>query len=409
MDRIMQGRTGGLNRRRLGALAVGAVALLLSACAQPPARDTGPVGRAPAPATPAPATVDLSAPVTVALLVPLSASDPAAAAEARGLVEGARLALASASGLRLDVRDTAGRPETAAAAARAAIAEGAALILGPLYAANARAVAEPAAAAGVNVIAFSNTPSAAGGPVWLAGLLPGSEAERILTHAAAQGVRTVSLYRPDTPEGAVAAEAAAAAARRLGLRLHPDTAYPRSFEGIQDSAQAHAEAHRAAGAQALLLTDRDQGLQAAASFMAYHRVSVREGLLLGLSSWDGPATLTESALLGGRFAAPDPDRLALFAERYQAATGAAPTALAWIGHDAAAAAAQLLAAARRRDDRRPFDAAAITDRAGFQGAAGPFRFTADGLNVRSLAVVEVTRDGFVTREPVGALPVGPGA
>lgn len=416
MALIMERRGIARNARRVRRAGLAALlAVMAAGCAQD--RGAGPIAQRPADAAPAPAAtgaaarVDLTAPVRVALLAPLSARDPAAAAEARGIADGARLAARERPGLiALDVRDTAGtRSGAAAAAAGVAAQGGAALILGPLYGDNAGPAADAARGRGVNVISFSNTPSAAGGGVWVSGLLARSEADRILGHAAGQGLAAIGMFRPDSAAGEVALEAAMDAARGLGVRIGPVVAYPRSFEGIQDAAPGYADAHRATGAQAVLLPDQGQGLQTAASFLNYHGISRRETQFLGLASWQSPATLAENALRGGRFAAPDPERMASFAVRYEAEHGRAPTALAWLGYDAAVAAAEMVRRARARGDATPFEAADITDPGGFEGATGPFRFTRDGLNRRALAVVEVGADGFRTVEPAPVALGGPGA
>ncbi|MFO7854419.1 MAG: penicillin-binding protein activator [Paracoccaceae bacterium] len=395
-----------------------AVAALLAAAGCASSSGSGDGASAEAPAAPPaaearPAEMDPSAPAPVAVLVPLGAADSAAAAAARDVADGARLA-AEAAGARLvalEVRDTGGTSAGAERAARAALESGSGLILGPLFGANAEAVAAPAAARGVNLLTFSNTPSVAGGEagnVWLAGVLAEDEAERILAHAARRGVRTVGVYHPDDAAGAVGRRAAEAAGRRLGLRIAPTLAYPRSFEGIQDSAEGYAEAHRAAGADAVLLPDGGQGLQAAAAFLNYHGLSTRDTPFLGLAAWDDPATPTENALVDGRFASLDPELTADFAARFEARYGRAPGPLAVLGHDAATAAAEMARRARAAGDTTPFDAEAITDPAGFRGAAGRIRFTQDGRNSRDLAVIRVVRDGFETVEPA-ATTAGPGA
>jgi len=402
--------------RTAGRAAAAAALLAAAGCASSSGSGGGTAAEAPAPppaAAARPARLDPSAPAPVAVLVPLGAADPAAAAAARDVADGARLAAEAAGGrlVVLTVRDTGGTPAGAAGAARAALEAGSGLVLGPLFGANAEAVAGPAAARGVNLLTFSNTPSVAGGEagnVWLAGVLAEDEAERILAHASRLGVRTVGVYHPDDAAGAVGRRAAEEAGRRLGLRIAPTLAYPRSFQGIQDSAEGYVEAHRAAGADAVLLPDGGQGLQAAAAFLNFHDLSTRDTPFLGLAAWDDPATPTENALIGGRFASLDPALTADFAARFEARYGRAPGPLAVLGHDAAAAAAEMARRARAAGDATPFDAEAITDPAGFRGAAGRIRFTPDGRNRRDLAVIRVVRDGFETVEPA-ATAAGPGA
>ncbi|MEM1313036.1 MAG: penicillin-binding protein activator [Pseudomonadota bacterium] len=386
------------------------LALALAGCAQQGGTSAPPVAGQPTQArTPAPAaggSVGRGETARVAVLAPLSSSNPQAAAAGRAVVAGARLAAAEQGGglIALTVKDTGGDATTAAVAAREAAAEGADLILGPLFGANAQVVGQAAREAGLNVISFSNTPSAAGGNVWLAGLLASDEAERALRHAASRGAFGVGVYHPEDAAGVVARDAAIRAGRGAGVSVSPTLGYPRSFEGIQNTSADYAESHRISGATAVLLPDRGQGLQAAASFLAFHGLTSRDTLFLGFAEWENPAILSESALIGGRFAAPDPGYMAAFSARYQSANGAPPHELSWIGYDAASAAAGMVRRARERGDDTPFDAGDLTSPSGFQGAAGRIRFTPDGFNRRELAILEVTPSGFIPLEPAPGSP-----
>ena len=74
----------------------------------------------------------------VAILLPLSG---ARADIGQALLQGAQFALGGPDAPTLDVKDTGGTPDGAAAAAHAAIADGAGLILGPLTSPETAAVA----------------------------------------------------------------------------------------------------------------------------------------------------------------------------------------------------------------------------------------------------------------------------
>ncbi len=111
----------------------------------------------------------------VAILLPLSG---ARADIGQALLHGAQLALDAPGAPPLDVKDTGGTPDGAAAAAQAAIADGAGLILGPLTSAETAAVAPVARAANVAVLAFTNDPSQAQPGVWTLGITPGQQVRR---------------------------------------------------------------------------------------------------------------------------------------------------------------------------------------------------------------------------------------
>ena len=394
---------------RLTGLAAAALALGLAACGPtydepPPQQPATAPAQQPSQQPRAGATVDPGGPVTVALLAPLTAQSPDAAGAGNAIANAARMAVTDLGdrSLTLSVHDTRGTAEGARAAADAAVAEGAALILGPLFGANTPPVGDVARTAGLNVISFSNDASVAGGPVFVSGFTPEGEASRIVGFAAARGHDRLAVFYPETPYGRAALRGAERAAGGIGARVVAAGGYPRSFEGIQNAAGPFASSALSAGANAVLLPDSGQGLRSVAAFLDYGGIDPARVRYLGLGQWQSPDTRQEAALRGGWFPAPDPDRFESFAGLYAARHGTRPPFVAVLGYDAVQAAGQMLQEARATGSRTPFDRAAITRAQGFQGAVGPFRFEPDGGNRRALAVLEVRSDGFEMVDPAPA-------
>src|SRR5438874_6936833 len=134
------------------------------------------------------------------------------------MLEAAQLALFETGSERLTLvpRDTGGTPEGAANAARAAIGEGAKLILGPLLATEVEAVKAPARDANVPVIAFSTATQLAGGNVFLIGFLPKQEVQREVGFARERGLGRFAALAPNTPYGHLMGEALRDAATQAG-------------------------------------------------------------------------------------------------------------------------------------------------------------------------------------------------
>jgi ABC-type branched-subunit amino acid transport system substrate-binding protein len=349
-------------------------------------------------------SVDPNRPVIVALLAPLSAADEGAANVGKALANAARMAAVDLSDPNLDLRiyDTGGNPQTARAMAQRAVGEGAALILGPLFGANTVGVGDVASAAGINVISFSTDSTVAGGPVFLSGFLPETEAKRIVGYAASRGLNRIAVFYPETDYGAAALRSAEEAAYSSGARVVVTRSYSRTFQGIQDSAEPFAGAALESGATAVLLPDREQGLRSASAFMDYNGLDPALVKYLGLGQWNSSATLQEPVLQGGWFPAPDPDRLDSFSRFYAARHGAPPPFVAVLGYDAVQVAGQLLADARRNGSFTPFGRSELTRFEGFQGALGPLRFEPNGLNERALAILQVGARSFEVLDPAPA-------
>ena len=143
-----------------------------------------------------------------------------------------------------------------------------------------------------------------------------------------------------------------------------------------------------AGADAVFLTERSTAGIVADGLRA-NGLTADRALLMGLQPWGQDAdTLARGSLQGAVYAAPDPALLAAFQGRYANAYGAAPHELAVLAYDGVGAVGALIAEARASGGS-PFSTARITQPQGFAGANGAFRFSADGVSQRNLAIVEV--------------------
>jgi ABC-type branched-subunit amino acid transport system substrate-binding protein len=403
-----------------------AASLALSACqiAPPgPAAPTGPVSAGPA-----------APPARVALLAPLTG--PRAEIGA-ALQRGAELALAAspagqaAGGPVLDVRDTGGTPQGAAQAARAAIAGGDTLILGPLTAGETAAVATVAQPAGVPVLAFTNDPAQARPGVWTLGITPRQQVERLLQTLQAQGrTRTAGLL-PQTDLGR--AMGAALRDGTAALALPPPTIrdytegmanVTAAVKDIADYANrrglldAEARADRATGDaagrrqaaaaerapvapppfDALLLADSGTTLGELASLLPFYDVTPAQVQILGPAIWASGASGARE-LPGAWYAAPDPAARASFAAAYQARFGAPPPPLADLAYDAASIAKAAAAAGG-------FSSSVISAPA-YNGVDGPLTLDPDGHVRRALAVFAVGRAGNVLLQPAPQAVGGP--
>lgn len=340
----------------------------------------------------------LSQPLTVAFLAPKTSPDQDVALLGQALVNAAQMAMRDVNDPLLDLRiyDTGGDPARAKSVAGKAVANGAHLILGPLFSASASAVAPVAAAANVNVISFSTNSSVAGGPVFLSGILPGMAADRIIGFAKARGFGPIGVLYPETSYGQAALAGAEAAA---GSALVARASYARTSQAIPPATRQFATDVHATGARGLLLADSGQGLRYVAALLAAEGLDDPNHRFLGLGTWDTRSTLDSPELTGAWFASTDPAALRSFVGRYRASYGAVPPRLAFLGYDAVRIAGQLLDEARRTGATAPFSRGAITRPQGFDGAVGPIRFLSNGTNRRGLAILEVGEHVFNVVDP----------
>ena len=375
-------------RNRVRATGLGLVAAFgLAACDTVPGMDmvTGP-------------RIDPSAPVPVAMLVPKSAGGGGSIV-ARSLENAARLAVADLQGAEIDLRvyDTAGEPGAAAQAARRAVAEGARVIVGPLYTQTTTAIVPAVAGQNVNVLSFSNNTAVAGGNVFILGQTFANVANRLIAYARREGRDSVAVVHSADLAGNTGRDAIVAAANRAGLSVATVQSYPLSSQGITEAGPRIADAIEQTGADTVFLTANvDSDLPLIASTLSQNGVSPAQVRYLGLTRWSAaPQALSLPGLQGGIFTLPDQNVLAQFESRYQAAYGEAPHPLAGLGYDAIQAVGSLVAGG----PGDALSAPALTQPSGFAGAYGVFRLLPDGTNQRALAVAQIQNNQVIVLDP----------
>ena len=323
----------------------------------------------------------------VAVLVPLSGGN---AGLGQSILNAANLALLDTGGqrIRITAYDTSAG---AAAAANEALADGNGLILGPLLAEDVRAVAPVARRENVPVIAFSNDVSVAGEGVYIMGFTPGQSIDRVVAFARSRGAQRFGALVPSGVYGQRSGQALISTVEGAGGRLVGMQEHERNAASLRSAATRL----RAQGQfDAVLIAD---GAQFALPALPILRQSVPQPRILGTELWASEGNLGANAgLRGAWFAAPSDSMFASFRTRYRARYNANPYRLATLGYHAVLLVVRI--AANWPIGRR-FPERALSDRTGFVGVDGAFRFGRDGLAERALEVREVNATGTTTVSP----------
>lgn len=341
--------------------------------------------------------IDTSRPVPVALLVPNSSAS--AGVVGRSLEQAAKLAVADLGDVKIDLRvyDTGGDAARAATLAQQAVDDGAKVIVGPLFADGAVEASKAVVDEGINVLAFSNNTSIAGGNLFILGPTFANTANRLVGYAAAQGKRRGLIVHPQNVEGTFGKQAIEAAAARGAMTIVGSEGFEFSQTGVVSAVPKIASAARTLGADAVFLTSNSAGaLPLLAQLLPEAGVRSPAQQYIGLARWDVPPQTVElPGLEGGWFTMPDQGAATRFRGRYQAAYGEAPHQLAGLGYDAVNAIGALVKAGKSN----ALTGAALTQTAGFQGTTGVFRLRPDGTNERGLAVAAIRDKKVVILDP----------
>jgi ABC-type branched-subunit amino acid transport system substrate-binding protein len=354
----------------------------------------GVYGTPPAPAASIPAQAASNiAPVKVALLVPLSGKN---AQLGQAMLQAAQLALFDMgnAAFQLMPHDTGSSPASAQKAAQLAVAEGAQLILGPLFSGDVRAVRNIAARAGINIVSFSTDWTVAGDNVFIMGFTPFEQVQRVTEYAASKGVRTLGVLAPQNDYGNVVVSAASNSAPRFGLNIADVRRFPPGSEDLSEIIGAFSHVYNnVPPAQppydAVLLPFSGRQVRSAAEMLTQDGMPPNLVHRLGTGLWDDSDLATEADLDGAWFAAPSPDLRRDFESRYFELYSKSPPRLATLAYDATALASVLARNGAASHGRPDFDRVSITSPNGFSGIDGIFRFRPDGLVERGLAVLEI--------------------
>src|SRR6185437_3328081 len=386
-------RTIARGRRAFCALLCAAGAIALTACAgnnSPFLSDTPPQ-----PASEAPVASTLGeGQVRVGLILPLSAQGNAGVA-ALSMKNASEMAIAEFKNpnIQLLVKDDGGTPQGAQAAAQQAIAEGAEIIVGPLFAEAVRAVGGVARQRGIPVIAFSTDVGVATRGVYLLSFLPETDVKRIVDYAVSRGKRSFAALMPDSAYGAVVEAAFQQEVSRRGGRIVVLEKYPLDPGKMAEPARRVAAA--AAHVDSIFIPDGADAVPQVVQALTAAGVNLKRVQLLGTGLWDDPRIFSTAALDGGWYAAPESAGFRSFSGRYRARYNQEPVRTATLAYDAVA----LVAALVKTQGPQRFSEQVLTTSSGFAGIDGVFRFHGDGTNERGLAVLRVT--------PGGGQPVSP--
>ncbi|MEM6383388.1 MAG: penicillin-binding protein activator [Pseudomonadota bacterium] len=323
----------------------------------------------------------------VAMLLPLTATGNAGQV-GPSFRNAADMAIAALGGsdISLIIKDTGGTPQGAAAVASQALAEGAQLVLGPIFAAEVRAVAGVTQPAGVPVIAFSSDASVASSSVKLLSFLPSSDARRIINYAAAQNRTSLGALLPNNAYGQIMEAEMRQAAATAGLQVATVQRYDLTTVAV--SAAASDIARNRAQFNALFVPEAGDIMVSIAQQLSAGGLTPENTLFLGSGQWEDARVQNSPALAGALYPAPPRAQYQDFVSRYTSRYGSQPTRIASLGYDAVTLAAALARAGNGRIDPAQLDAPS-----GFSGLDGIFRFLSNGVSQRGLAVYRVTGSG----------------
>ena len=327
----------------------------------------------------------------VAILLPLTGKN---ATLGQAMLNAAQLAVFDSADTRFELmpRDTGTNTTSAETAARDAVASGAQLLIGPLFAADVPAVHDIGKASTVATLTLSTDTTLAANGLYVMGFAPNAQVERVVAYATSRGLRHFAALIPATPYGAlVSSSFSQSALRHGGIVITLETYDPAKRDAAQHIQKIALNRDQI---DALFLPLGGTELSHIVSQLNLAGIDSRRMRLLGTGLWDEADLGRQSPyMVGGWYAASDPAGRRSFLSSYHTTYGSEPPRLATLAYDATALAAVL----SKRG--AAFDTGNLTNPNGFAGLDGIFRLNVSGTVERGLAVNEVT--------PLGAQVIDP--
>ena len=359
----------------------------------------------------------------VAVILPTSGDAAAAGRAIRTSVEMATLST-GADNLSVSFFDSA----RGADAINDALASNPEIIIGPLFANDARMLRE-SKPYDLPVLSFTSDATAIGDGVMTMALMPTNSIEAIVREMRTDGVRRFVVLAPDTESGHLLAGAAQGASgihnvqlagaffytekdtdsiksatERASMNVARTAAHKRAREILSDvltnekltsierssvlRQMDRLSKHDVLGElpyDAVLFLGTGDDTKSLASFMRYFGVGNRDVAFYGTAMWDGADIANDITMTGAKYAAlPDTDET--FVANYERVAGEKPSRIASFGYDAANLAIGMLYSDKLQN-------AYLLDPSGYAGVDGAVRLRPTGASERGLRIMELTGDG----------------
>jgi len=318
-----------------------------------------------------------------------------------------------------------------------AISQSPDIIIGPLFADNARTIRDNRPG-DIPVLSFTSDATAIGNGVMTMNLMPTNGIETIVREMVSDGIHKFIIMAPDTESGHLMAGTAKNAASIYDLPLIGIFYYtekdPESIKNVGLAASMNT-ARKSAHTRArqvlsdILINERLTALEKSnlsmqldklsksetigkipydgilflgsgddtkslASYLRYYDVSSRDARFYGTTMWDGSSVASDLTMSGAKYATlPPTDEK--FTQTYRQISGTAPNRLSSIGYDATNLAIGMIYSDKS-------NASYLLDPSGYIGTDGLFRLTPHGASERGLRIMEL--DGSGTARQLRAAP-----
>jgi branched-chain amino acid transport system substrate-binding protein len=295
------------------------------------------------------------------------------------------------------------------------------IVIGPIFSQTVESIDDLAKKHGITVISFSNNrelmdKTNSEGGVFLAGIAPETQVDRIVGYALSQGKSSFSIIAPKNQYGtAITALFKRMVKGRDGVFVtsefydqggkdldrivnHAINAFVISPNSKKTKKDVIAESDRTYS-QILMIPESGKILSKIVAEIKAQNTDERNFQIVGTNQWDDTSTFSDYNLIGGWFAAPENEKFRDFEKAYYQNYSKFPPRIASISYDMVAAVSKLIDLKKGQTPSiADFTSSIPSSNNGFSGIDGMFRFIPNGLVQRNLAVLRIGNNRFETIE-----------
>ena len=322
----------------------------------------------------------------------------------------------------IDSKDT---PEEAEVAFKQIVDRKIKIVIGPVFSQAIPAIEKEAKRNEITVISLSNNQELIGkinsdGGVFLAGILPEAQMDRIIEYGIDQGKLNFATIAPNSQYGRTISSLFGKIVRDRDGNMITSEFYDSNGVNIDRAVERVINAFTLSSnltkgksklKKDVVLADKDRVypqiifvpesgkmLSKIAAALKKLNKDERDFQLIGTSQWDDSAIANDSNLLGAWFPAPENGRFRNFERSYYQSFNKFPPRISSLVYDLTAATIELANRSGRLKAPKIVDFIGYENPPinGFDGIDGPFRFLPNGLVQRNLAVLQVGGGRFDT-------------
>jgi len=290
------------------------------------------------------------------------------------------------------------------------------IVIGPVFSNLIDPIEKAAKDNEISVISLSNNHESAkkineNGGVFIAGMLPEAQVDKIVSYALQQGKSSFAVIAPNSQYGnSITALFKKIVKNRDGNFVAAEF-YKNNDKDLERAVNRVVNSFTTLGGkkgadvseadrtypQIIFIPEQGKNLSKIVASIKKQNVDEREFQIIGTSQWDEISTLNDSNLLGAWFAGAQSENFRNFEKIYYQTYNKFPPRISSIAYDSVSVITKLL---DEKDGQIPtikdFIKYGGSPSNGFEGIDGAFRFLPNGLVQRNLAVLQVGRGAFET-------------